>query len=107
MIQDNDIQYPSLSLAPLSVLPVYQRKGVGKQLISEGLKQAKSMGFQSVIVLGHPDYYPKFGFKLAGSWNIKAPFAVPVNAFFALELTESGLHGVSGTVQYPREFNDV
>ncbi len=107
VIRGKSAEYPSLSLAPVSVLPEYQGRGVGKQLVSEGLQQAKGMGFQSVIVLGHPGYYPKFGFKLAGNWNIKAPFAVPVNAFFALELRENGLQGVSGTVRYPKEFHDV
>lgn len=106
-IKSTNVQFPSLALAPMSVVPEYRRKGVGKRLVSEGLKRAKRMGFKSVIVLGHSEYYPKFGFVPASKWNIKAPFSVPDNVFFAIELAEGGLKGVSGTVEYPEEFNDV
>ena len=94
-------------MAPMSVVPEYQRRGVGKQLVTEGLKRAKSIGYKSVIVLGHSEYYPKFGFEPASKWNIKAPFDVPDNVFLAIELEEGGLKGVSGAVEYPDEFNDV
>ncbi len=65
----NDVQVvESLALAPVSVLPEYQNQGVGKLLISEALKKAKELRFHSVVVLGHPEYYPKFGFKKASTW---------------------------------------
>jgi len=94
----------SLALAPVSVLPEYQNRGVGTRLMNEALKVAKETGFQSVIVLGHPTYYPKFGFKPASLWGIKAPFEVPDEVFMALELKENALDGVSGVVEYPRAF---
>lgn len=78
----------SLALAPVSVLPEYQNKGIGKLLINTSLEKARELGYNSVVVLGHPDYYPKFGFKKASTWKIKAPFEVPDEAFMALELSD-------------------
>jgi predicted N-acetyltransferase YhbS len=60
-----------------------------------------------VIVLGHPEYYPKFGFKPASRWNIKAPFDAPDEAFMALELVKDELAGKSGVVEYPGEFMEA
>lgn len=94
----------SLAMAPVSVIPEAQMKGIGKSLIEEGLKKAQALGYQSVIVLGHPTYYCKFGFKKASLWGIKAPFDVPDDAFMAIELKEDALHGVSGVVEYPSVF---
>lgn len=68
------------------------------------MKKAKELGYNSVVVLGHPDYYPKFGFKKASLWGIKAPFEVPDNVFMALELRENALNRVSGVVEYPSIF---
>ena len=99
--------FKSLALAPMAVLPSYQHKGIGTALVKEGLSQARSLGFRSVIVLGHPKYYPRFGFQPASQWSITAPFEVPDTAFMALELTKGGLSGVSGKVVYPQEFQDV
>ncbi len=97
----------SLALAPVATHPKYQRKGVGTALIEHGLKEVKHSGFDSIIVMGHPDFYPRFGFRLASLYGIKAPFDVPDAAFMALELTLVGLDETSGTVVYPDEFNDV
>lgn len=104
---DEGREHESIALAPVSVLPKHQKKGIGSALIKEGLAQCKKEGFQSVIVLGHPEYYPRFGFKPASSWKISAPFDVPDEAFVALELAENGLRNVQGVVQYPNEFNAV
>ncbi|RKQ34645.1 GNAT family N-acetyltransferase [Oceanobacillus halophilus] len=101
----NDVQVvESLALAPVSVLPEYQNQGVGKLLIIKALKKAKELEFDSVVVLGHPEYYPKFGFKKASTWGIKAPFEVPDEAFMAMELGENTLDKVSGVVEYPSVF---
>ncbi|MGY6559796.1 MAG: GNAT family N-acetyltransferase [Nitritalea sp.] len=97
----------SLGLAPMAVRPEFQKSGIGGQLVSKGLEVAKELGFNSVIVLGHEHYYPKFGFKPADKWKIKAPFEVPANVFMAIELTPDGLRDVSGTVVYPKEFETV
>ena len=100
-------EFPSLALAPMAVLPAFQRKGVGGQLVRAGLEKAKALKYKSVIVLGHEHYYPKFGFEPAEKWGIKPPFEVPANVFMALELVPDGLKDVSGTVQYPQEFSEV
>lgn len=95
-----------LSLAPLSVAPKYQGKGVGGKLILRGLKEARLQGFKSVVVLGHPDYYPRFGFTKATEWGIYCPFRAPDDTFMAIELTEGALDGVRGTVIFPPEYNE-
>ncbi|KOS67975.1 GCN5 family acetyltransferase [Lysinibacillus contaminans] len=94
----------SLALAPVSVLPEYQKKGIGKRLMHEALNKAKELGYKSVIVMGHPEYYPKFGFKKASLWDINPPFDVPDEAFMALPLEEHALDNVSGVVEYPSVF---
>ena len=104
LIENEGNKYDSLALAPVSVLPEYQNKGIGGQLINESLKIAKEIGFKSVIVLGHDKYYPRFGFKPSSIWGIKAPFDVPDEAFMALELEKGSLDGVIGTVVYSKEF---
>lgn len=97
----------SLGLAPMAVRPEWQKSGIGGQLIREGFELARALGFKSVIVLGHEHYYPKFGFEPAAKWDIKAPFDVPPTVFMAIELTKDGLKDISGTVVYPKEFEEV
>jgi putative acetyltransferase len=106
-VQGDTKEYESLALAPMAVIPDFQNKGIGAQLIVKGLESAKEIGFKSVIVLGHKNYYPKFGFVPAGKWKIKAPFDVPDEAFMAMELVKDGLKDVSGIVEYPNEFEEV
>lgn len=103
-IENEDNRYKSLALAPVSVLTEYQNKGIGSKLINKSLKIAKELGFKSVIVLGHDKYYPRFGFKPASIWGIKAPFDVPDEAFMALELEDKSLDDVTGSVIYSKEF---
>ncbi|MFZ5974172.1 MAG: GNAT family N-acetyltransferase [Bacillota bacterium] len=104
IIENGDERTETLSLAPLAVLPEYQCRGIGSALVTEGLTLAKAMAYQSVIVVGHPHYYPRFGFMPAGEWGICAPFDVPGEAFMACELCEGALRGVKGTVLFPKEF---
>ncbi|MEX1268756.1 MAG: N-acetyltransferase [Balneolaceae bacterium] len=98
-------EFPSLALAPVTVLPGYQKQGIGGMLIKHAHKRAKELGFKSVILLGHSDYYPKFGYRKASEFGIQLPFDVPEEFCMALELTEKGLEGVSGLVEFPEEFN--
>ena len=100
-------KHTTLSLGPMSVLPEYQKKGIGGKLINEGLKLAKDIGFRSVIVVGHPEYYPKFGFSKASKWSIKVPFEVPDEVFMALEVVEGELKDKSGIIEYPTEFMEM
>ncbi len=97
-------KHTSLALAPLSVLPKYHGMGVGKKLVLEGHKIAKGLGYNSVIILGDPNYYSRFGYEAASKWGIKAPFEVPDENFMAIELIDNGLKNVSGEVIYAKEF---
>jgi putative acetyltransferase len=99
-----DDRKTSLSLAPLAVHPDRQGRGIGGRLVAEGLSVARRLGFDSVIVTGHPDYYPRFGFRPASEWGIRSPVEAPDEAFMALELTEGGLEGKAGVVEYPQEY---
>ncbi len=96
-----------LSLAPLAVHPEYQNQGIGDKLVKRGLEIAKELDFSIVIVVGHPKYYPRFGFTPARNWGIKLPFDVPDDVFLALELKENSLKNCSGIVEYPKEYFDA
>ncbi len=77
----------AVALAPLAVLPEQQRQGIGGRLIRHGLHRLRGRGEQTVIVVGHPDYYPRFGFSTDTARSLASPF--PVEAFMALELPSS------------------
>ncbi|MEG4487439.1 N-acetyltransferase [Microcoleus sp. D2_18a_B4] len=94
-----------LGLAPVAVLPEYQRQGIGTLLIQEGLKECGRSGFQAVVVLGHPDFYPRFGFIPASRKTLKCEYDVPDEAFMVLELESGALQDCSGTVKYRSEFS--
>ena len=86
IIDSNQNEFNSLALAPMAVRPAFQKNGIGGQLIRTGLDEAREMDFESVVVLGHEHYYPKFGFVPADKWKIKAPFDVPSNVLWDLNL---------------------
>ncbi|CAN7571695.1 GNAT family N-acetyltransferase [Bosea sp. LjRoot237] len=92
----------ALALAPMAVLPGYQKQGIGGRLIAAALDEAKAAGAEAVIVLGHPDYYPRFGFSAALARNLASPFSGEV--FMALELVPGALAGERGSVSYPAAF---
>lgn len=96
----------SLALAPVSVLPSFQKKGIGSKLIKEAHRIAKQLNYQSIVVLGHPNYYPKFGYVRADNFGIELPFDVPKEYCKAIELNKDSLKNVSGMVEYPKEFNE-
>lgn len=103
-IETDDEQIPVLGLAPVAVLPEHQNRGIGSALIEHGLKECKKLGFKIVVLVGHPNYYPRFGFVPAGSKGLKAPFEVPDEAFMVLELSPGALANIKGTVKHPPEF---
>ncbi len=92
-----------LALAPLGVLPEYQRQGIGSKLITEGHRIAKKLGYHYSIVLGSENYYPKFGYVPAIEYGIEAPFDVPSKNFMAIKLNESNVE-IKGIVKYAKEF---
>lgn len=92
-----------LALAPLGVLPEYQKKGIGSVLIQEGHKKARELGYHYSVVLGSDKYYPKFGYIPAKEYGIVAPFDVPDENFMAIKLNDADIE-VRGIVQYAKEF---
>lgn len=96
-------EYEELALAPLGILPEYQKQGIGKKLIEKGHQIAKQLGYHYSIVLGSESYYSKSGYSLAINYEIKAPFEVPNGNFMATKLknTEKKIIGI---VEYAKEF---
>jgi putative acetyltransferase len=107
VIRSDDHETPALSLAPVAVLPDFQRLGIGSRLVEEGLARARILGHRLVIVVGHPGYYPRFGFLPARPQGLSAPFPVPDEAFMVCELAAGALAGAEGTVVYPPPFDEV
>jgi putative acetyltransferase len=87
-------------LAPMAVMPDYQKQGIGTALVKKGLKHCKSKGYQAAVVLGHPDYYPKFGFVPSSRFGIKSEYDVPDEVFMVKELVTGILTGYKGVVKY-------
>jgi putative acetyltransferase len=97
----------TLGLAPMAVKPGYQNKGVGSALVSSGLEACKKSGYKHIFVLGHPNFYPRFGFVSSKTYAINPPFTVPDEVFMALELESGSLSGMQGRIEYPPAFNTV
>jgi putative acetyltransferase len=97
----------ALALAPMAVRPELQRQGIGSELVRAGLGTCARLGHQVVVVVGHPEFYPRFGFVPARPHGIEAPFPVPDEAFMVREISPGGLAGVSGMVIYPAPFSAV
>ncbi len=89
------------ALAPMAVVPERQKQGIGAALVAAGLTACRAAGVEAVIVLGHPEYYPRFGFSAELARTLRAPFSGP--AFMAMELTPGTL-AAGGTVCYPAAF---
>jgi len=96
-----------LSLAPMAILPEFQRQGIGSELVRRGLKECQRFGHEVVVVIGHPDYYPRFGFTSARAKGLEAPFEVPDEAFLVLEIKDGALEGISGKIKYPPAFDGL
>lgn len=97
----------ALGLAPMAVLPEFQNQGIGSLLVRAGLEECRKQGCDFVAVLGHPTYYPRFGFVPSINFNIKSEYDVPDDIFMLLELREGALEGCSGVVKYQSEFGEV
>ena len=97
----------ALGLAPMAVQPGRQREGIGSQLVTAGLAQCTALDYPAVVVLGHPDYYPRFGFVQADRQGITCEFPSPPEAFMVKELQSGALDGRSGTAKYHAAFSDL
>ncbi len=106
-IESESLSFTAMGLGPMAVLPAHQGRGIGSQLVRAGLEECKRLGHEIVVVLGHPDYYPRFGFVPASTYGIKCEYEVPDEAFMVTELREGTLAGRSGTVKYQPEFNEA
>ena len=93
---------PAASLAPMAVHPRLQRVGVGSLLVRAGLEVCRAKGKEAVLVLGHPGYYPRFGFSVELGRRVQSPYSG--DSWMALELKRGALEGISGSVQYPAAF---
>ncbi len=96
-----------MGLGPMAVAPKYQARGIGSALVRAGLAECKKLGFVAVVVLGHPDYYPRFGFSPASHFEIDSEYDVPVEVFMAMELQPEALSGKSGIARYHVAFSNV
>ena len=94
-----------LGLAPLAVLPEQQGQGVGTMLVEVCLERLRRSGYAGVVVLGHPGYYPRFGFIPASRWGLRWELDAPDEAFMVLELSPGLLAGVRGVVRFRPEFS--
>ena len=96
-----------LGLAPMAVVPERQRHGIGSRLVEAGLEECRRAGFGAVVVLGHPEYYPRFGFEPAAPKGIVSEYDVPAPVFMILELVPGALAGRKGVARYHRAFAEL
>jgi len=106
-VESGPASFEAITLAPIAVLPAHQRQGIGSQLVRAGLEECRQLGHEIVVVLGHPDYYPRFGFALCKPRGIGCEFEAPDEAWMVLELREGALAGRDGTVKFQPEFHDA
>jgi len=98
---------PAIGLAPMAVLPEYQRQGIGSRLVRAGLDACRSGGHAVVVVVGHPTFYPRFGFITGATAGLECEYDVPADAFMVLELRPGALALTRGLVRYRPEFSSV
>jgi len=96
-----------MGLAPMAVAPSHQRRGIGSALVRAGLEHCRALDAGALVVLGHPGYYPRFGFSPSVRFGIGCEYDVPDDAFMVAELEPGFLRGASGTIQYHAAFNGV
>lgn len=96
-------EYLAAGLGPVAVVPDHQRRGIGGELIKAGLSALPRADYDFVVVLGHPEYYPRFGFRRASEFGLDNEYGADA-AFMALELQPGRLDGITGLVRYGPEF---
>jgi len=107
VIQTDKGIFPALALSPMAVHPEFQNQGIGSELLRQGSELCRNQGHKIIVVIGHPTYYPRFGFTSAKVRGLDAPFSVPDEAFMVLELAPGALYDISGMVIYAPEFEEV
>ncbi|MDD9890981.1 MAG: N-acetyltransferase [Gammaproteobacteria bacterium] len=101
---DSAPELSMLGLAPMAVAPQFQNSGIGSRLVEAGLEECRKLDTQAVIVLGHPDYYPRFGFVPSVNYGIKSEYDVPDEVFLVRELIPGSLSHKPGIVSYHPAF---
>ena len=94
----------AIGLGPMAVHADFQRAGVGSRLVAQGVQTCRDAGYEIAVVLGHPTYYPRFGFTLARTRGIHWEHEMPGDPFMVMELRPGALEGVTGTARYLPEF---
>jgi putative acetyltransferase len=95
-----------MGLAPMAVVPSRQRQGVGSSLVREGLDRCRQVNAAGVVLLGHPEYYPRFGFLPAARLFLRCEYDVPEEVFMVRELRKGAVCGLSGTIRYHPVFGE-
>ena len=103
-IRDGERATSSLSLAPLSVVPEFQRRGVGEALLNAAHRRARQLSFRSIVVVGIEGYYQKFGYEPLSLYPIKMPFEVREENCLIMALCAGGLSGIKGLIEYAPEW---
>ena len=107
-VPNRDSRIEGMGLGPMAVLPNRQRQGIGSGLVRKGLEILRGRGCPFVIVIGHPDYYPRFGFEPASNYAIKSQWeGIPDQAFMILVFDRKIVSDISGVARYRHEFNDA
>jgi len=107
-IDDGAQSWPAVGLAPVNVVETLQKRGIGKALIRTGIDMCRDKGHRRMFVLGHDEYYPKFGFKpCQATYGLGNALDAPDPFFMALEMAEGAFDGVTGTAHYAPEFDDL
>lgn len=88
----------------MAVRPEFQRRGIGSRLVRAGLEECRRAGYAAAVLVGHPGFYPRFGFSPAIAKGLKCEFPVPQDVFMVVELAAGALDGTAGLVRYPPEF---
>ena len=105
-VERSPASFRGLGLAPMSVLPEFQSRGIGSQLVRDGLERCERKGYDLVVVLGHLRFYPRFGFSRAVDHSLENEYGA-VDTFMVIELKQGVLEAVGGLVKYAPEFQGL
>lgn len=104
-VEDQEKKSVVIVLAPIAVKPNYQRQGVGSRLIEEGIRRCRDLGYGAILLIGHPEYYPRLGFKSARKFGLELKqFEVPDDVFMVYEVENGKLLEIKGELKYPESF---